>query len=350
MAGTRGLRVLRGPATLDDMPLPARLPGRLAATAVLLVVTIAGAGCTGGPSPSPTPTTPPGVTVKQAQSVANQVVTGWRAAHKTSWDPVAWDAVDAFPARVADDAAVQAGAARRDAGTYQPSTFPNTFTVRKVYAHSTTDGTEYLLVAGYYVTPAKKAIADSDAVQLYVREGAGSWRYASGVGSEGVSGTTAAKRGLAVSFTPLAEQPGVDVSTTGTNADLLAALQEAARPKAGTTSVTADGTKLTAGAEAWGGDYYSVKAADCTVPSGPAIASFDVQEGALSLVQLDCDVELSTGSKTLIVWTDPVTGKQVLGSGAKLRVLYEALVRTEGGSYTVLAHYDRWAGLPTVTK
>ena len=332
------------------MPLPARLPGRLAATAVLLVVTIAGAGCTGGPSPSPTPTTPPGVTVKQAQSVANQVVTGWRAAHEDLLGSGGLGCRGRLPRPGRGRRGGPGRRRPRDAGTYQPSTFPNTFRVTKVYAHSTTDGTEYLLVAGYYVTPAKKAIADSDAVQLYVREGAGSWRYASGVGSEGVSGTTAAKQGLAVSFTPLAEQPGVDVSTTGTNADLLAALQEAARPKADTTSVTADGTKLTAGAEAWGGDYYSVKAADCTVPSGPAIASFEVQEGALSLVQLDCDVELSTGSKTLIVWTDPVTGKQVLGSGAKLRVLYEALVRTDGGSYTVLAHYDRWAGLPTVTK
>ncbi len=334
------------------MPSPVRTPGRFVAAVVTLVVGLTGAGCTGNaPGPSATSTTPPGVTVEQAQAVADQIVAGWQAAHERSWDPAAWDAVDTDPARLADDAAIEVGDAQEQAGTYQPSAFTNSFKVTRVYAHSTTATGEYLVVAGYYRTAKKTAIADSDAVQLYVREGADTWRYAAGVGSEGVTGTTAAKKGLMVSFTPLTEQPEVDVSQTGENLGLLDALLKAVRPGTDQPAVTADGTQLTAGAEAWGGDYYSVKAATCSVPSGPAITSFSVQEGALSLVQLDCEVELTTGSETLIVWTDPVTGEQVLGSSAKLRVLYEALVRTDlGGNYVVLAHYDRWAGLPTVSK
>lgn len=333
------------------MPLTVRASGRLVAALATFVIGLAGAGCTGSaPTPSPTPTGPTGVTVAQAQAVANQIVAGWQAAHERSWDPAAWDAVDAYPARLADDAAVETGTAQQQAGTYRASAFTDSFRVTRVYAHSTTAGTEYLLVAGYYRTAQKKAIADSDAVQLYLREGTGAWRYAAGVGSEGVTGTTAAKKGLMVSFTPLAEQPAVDVGTTGENRDLLDAVRKAAQPKSDTPTVTAEGTRLTAGAEAWGGAYYSVKAARCSVPSGPAIAAFTVQEGALSLVQLDCDVQLTTGDSTLMVWTDPVTGKQVIGSSVKLRVLYEALVRTDGGSYTVLAHYDHWASPPVVTK
>lgn len=320
--------------------------------AVLAAATTCGVvGCTGSaPRPSPTATTPTGITVAQAQDVANQIVTGWQAAHESSWDPAAWDAVDTAPARLADDAAIEAGAARRKAGTYQPSAFTESFRVRKVYAHSVVGDTEYLVVAGFYRTAAKTAIADSDAVQLYVRQGSAGWRYAAGVGSEGVDGTTAARQGVPISFTPLAEQPGVDVTTTGANGTLVDALLEAVQPKADSATVTASGTRLTAGARAWGGDFYSVKAADCRVPDGPAVTSFPVEEGTLSLVQLSCDVTLTTSSKTLIVWTDPVTGKQVLGSGAKLPVLYEALVSTDGDSYVVIAHYDRWTGLPRVTK
>ncbi len=325
---------------------------RLAAALVTAVLGLVGAGCTAGevPTPSPSPTAPSDVTVKQAQQIANRIVAGWKTAHQSSWSPAAWDAVDAFPARIADNAAIEAGAAQQAAGRYRASTFSNTFTLTRVYAHSTTGGAEYLVVAGYYRDARKKAIADSDAIQLYLREGTGEWRYAAGVGSEGVDGTTPAKKGLTGSFTPLAEQPDVDVGTTGANADLLDALTEAARPRSKVATVTARRTTVTAGVAAWGGDYYTVKSAECRVPNGPAVASFAVEEGTLSLVQLDCTVELTTGSKTLIVWTDPVTGRQELGSGAKLRVLYEALVQTGTDGYTVLAHYDRWAGLPVVTK
>ncbi|MCB0911374.1 MAG: hypothetical protein KDB60_07150 [Propionibacteriaceae bacterium] len=332
------------------MPLPDRAPGRFVAT-LLTIVALTGAGCTGGSAdPTPTATAPSGVSVAEAQDVADQVVEGWSVAYGASWDAAAWDAVDTYPARIADEAAIATGTAQQQAGTYRASAFTNSFRVTSVYAHSETVGTEYLLVAGFYRNANRKPVADSDAIHLYLREGSGAWRYAAGVGGEGVTGITAARKGVAVSFTPLAEQPDVDVSMTGTNRELLDALREAVQPGAQSATVTAQGTELTAGAEAWGGDFYSVRAAECSVPDGPAISTFGVQEGTLSLVQLDCDIELTTSSKTLIVWTDPVTGKQVLGSSAKLRVLYEALVRTDGSTYTVLAHYDRWASQPTVTK
>ena len=330
--------------------LATRCTRRLAAAVAAVTLAIAGTGCTGNASaPGTEPTRAPGVSLTEARSAADQVVAGWVTAHETAWDPCAWDAVDAYPARLADDAAIEVSAALLADGNDQASSFTNSFRVTRVYAHSTTAEGEYLVVAGYYRDADRRAIADSDAIHLYLRQGTGAWRYAAGVGGEGVTGRTAATKGLTVSFTPLSEQPDVDVATTGANADLLDALLAAVGPQSATATVTAQGTTLTAGSQSWGGDYTEVKAAQCQVPDGPAVASFAVQEGTLSLVQLDCDIELTTSSKTLIVWTDPITSTQVTGGTAKLRVLYEALVRTDADGYTVLAHHDRWASLPTVT-
>ncbi|QLQ16181.1 MAG: hypothetical protein HZY73_11545 [Micropruina sp.] len=83
----------------------------------------------------------------------NGIVAGWTRANQRQWDPGVWDAVDAYPNRLTDTRALSNAARLKERGTYEPAGESAPFTVMRLYAYSNHDGTEALVLGGYYTNP-----------------------------------------------------------------------------------------------------------------------------------------------------------------------------------------------------
>lgn len=202
-----------------------------------------------------------------------------------------------------------------------------------------------MVVGGYYLTSKGKPVSDGDALNLLTRTNGGSWLFTGFVPGSAFPGTLPGNKGPLVSFTPLSPLSSVDLDPKGAQAWLLASMVTAANT--GRAKGIGAGTgNMRAGSDAWGGNYDVVTASRCTVPKGPAIATFEVQNGKLSLVQLDCQVKLRAKPNSTLYWTDQVTGKRISGTRFSVRILYEALVRHQDNGYIVLAHNDHWISYP----
>ena len=296
-------------------------------------------------APASTGAAPSAPGLAEAQEAMNGIVAGWTRANQRQWDPGVWDAVDAYPNRLTDTRALSNAARLKERGTYEPAGESAPFTVMRVYAYSNHDGTEALVLGGYYTNPQGEPVPDGDQVCLLTRTAGGAWKFTGFVPGSAFPGKAPGDQGPLVSFTPLTPLPGVDLDATGKQAAALRAVATAAstgRAK----GVVAQSGNVRAGSAAWGGSYEVVTASRCTVPQGPAIATFEVKNNSLSLIQLDCQVTLKAKPNSRLYWDDPVSGR-VSGTRFSLRILYEALVKQRGNGYVVLAHNDHWISNPT---